>query len=593
MNNKIKFAFIASLLSLGFSSCQDEWDDHYGQVADTPMGTASLYEVLSSRPELSDFCKVLDQAKVFSNCRLTNVTYADLLGHDQFFTVWAPVNGTFNCDSLLQMCKTSEGDSLVELHFLKNHIARYSHPVNGKEESVFMFNGKAIHQDATSFNGIDIKESNIATRNGIVHVLAAPVPYYHNIYESLIGLKQYDHIGKFLRTYQVDKLNEAASLAKGVVDGKTVYIDSVFYSYNSLLVEGMYGEIDMEDSTYWMLVPDRELWDSLYAEAETYFIYDSNSVTKADSMHLRFSHYALMQDLVYNPNKQYNINKYITSTPWTNQVSSTEDLDEVYSHHYYVYPFRQGGLFHQDTWRAVQQCSNGKIYNLSKWPFTKEELYFYPLRYDIEKHNMTFDEGVKTKKITVDIKTADDSRVHNQYVSVTPATQTDPYYVEFDVPDVLSGTYDIYVTFLPRNIDPTLPFTDETTAGKRNRRSAKFTAEISYMGTDGKSHTVDSRTRYVIDETNPAYYVKGSTSDKFLFECNLNASTAGSRAFINDPFELDSVKLCTMHFPTCSYALSNPTVRVKIKNAITNQETNKYWGVWFIDRVIFMPHKEE
>ena len=32
---------------------------------------------------------------------------------------------------------------------------------------------------------------------------------------------------------------------------------------------------------------------------------------------------------------------------------------------------------------------------------------------------------------------------------------------------------------------------------------------------------------------------------------------------------------------------------IKIKNAITSQETNKYWGVWFIDRVIFMPHKED
>ena len=228
MNNKIKFALIASVLSMGLASCQDEWDDHYGKTADAPNGTQSLYEVLSGRPELSDFCKVLDRAKVFSNCRITNVTYASLLDQDQFFTVWAPVNGTFNCDSLLEMCKTSQGDSLVELHFVKNHIARYSHSVDGKEKGVYMFNGKTIQQTGDSFNGVAFRESNIAARNGVIHVLESSVPYYHNIYEALIGLPEYDHIGKFFRSYQVDELDESSSLPMGIVDGRTVYVDSVF-----------------------------------------------------------------------------------------------------------------------------------------------------------------------------------------------------------------------------------------------------------------------------------------------------------------------------------------------------------------------------
>ncbi|MCR5395215.1 MAG: fasciclin domain-containing protein [Bacteroidales bacterium] len=590
MNNLIRTGLLATALSACLTACNDEWDEHYGKTADAPYGTASLYEVLSEQPELSDFCRVLQKAKVFSNYRQTDVTYATLLGTDQFFTVWAPVNGTFNCDSLLALCDTSEGDSLVELHFVKNHVARYSHSIDGTEQQVYMLNGKTLPQDASTFNGIDVHQSNIAARNGLVHIIDRTSPYYHNIYEALVGQSRYQHIGQFLRSYQIDKLDEASSLAKEIVDGKTVYIDSVFYSSNILLSRNMYGVINSEDSTYWMLVPEKELWDSLYAEAYTYFNYAG--VAKPDSLRNLYAHYALMQDLVYNPNVQYYPERMMHSTPWTNSVSSISELEEIYEHHCYFDAYGEGGIFNPATWCGQQQCSNGYIYNLDRWPFEKEHLYFYPLKYDVETQNMTYDEGVKNKKLTVDIVTVNDSRVHDAYISVTPATQTDPYYVECEVPEVLSGTYDVYVVFLPRSVNSALPFTDETTAGKRNRRPAKFYAEITYRGTDGESYTVNSRTRYKIDETDPAYYVKGGSSDSFLFDCNLNPNTS-SCAFVNDPFEVDSVKLCTFTFPTCSYGLDEATTRLKIKNAISNRETNKYWGVWFIDRVILMPHQED
>ena len=594
MNNKIKFALLTSAMTLGLAACQDDWDDHYGQTADAPLGTASLYEVMLSHPELSDFCKVLENTKVFSNCRQTDVTYATLLGNDQFFTVWAPVNGTFNRDSLIELCKTTTGDSLVELHFVKNHVARYAHSVDASDKKIYMFNDKTIEQTATTFNDIPFEKTNIAARNGVLHTMQQKVPYYYNIYEALIGLDEYKHIGDFLHSYQVDKLNEAASLAKGIVDGKTVYIDSVFYSVNSLLTDYSYGVLNAEDSTYWALIPSKELWDSLYAEAETYFNYVA--VDKADSLHERFAHYALMQDLFYNPKAQFSPDYYFASTTWTYRKSDYSTIvdEDLYKHHVYWYPFDpDNGLFHPSAWSGTQQCSNGWIYKLDKWPsqFQKELLYFYPIERDIESSEMTFDEGVKNKKLTVEVVSSKDPLVHKNYISVTPQTQTDPYYVDCKIPNVLSGTYDIYVEFLPRNINPTLPFDEESTAGKRNRRPAKFIAEITYQGTDGKLYTVDSRTRYKIDPENPSYYVKGSSADDYLFDCNESPTTT-TRAFSNDPLVKDKVKLCTMTFPTCSYNLEQATTSLKLKNAITSKEANKFWGVWFIDRVIFEPHME-
>lgn len=52
-------------------SCQDDWNDHYDQQADSQYGTASIYEIIASRPELSDFRAVLDSARLFASNRMS------------------------------------------------------------------------------------------------------------------------------------------------------------------------------------------------------------------------------------------------------------------------------------------------------------------------------------------------------------------------------------------------------------------------------------------------------------------------------------------------------------------------------------------
>ena len=585
MNKTFNYIFTASVaLTFGFVSCQDDWDAHYDKQADTEHGTASLYEMIAEQPQLSDFRKVLDATKAFANSKQTPVTYATLLGTDQFFTVWAPVNGTFNCDSLLEMCKTSEGDSLVELHFVKNHVARYSHSFNGKEKRVLMMNEKTLSMEATSFGDVSAMDTNKAARNGVLHVIEHPIAYYYNIYEALVGKPEYQHIGKFLRSYQIDELDELQSLAMGIVDGKTVYIDSVFKSRNDLLDQN-YGHIDREDSTYWMLVPSKTLWDSLYAEAETYYNY--SFVEKADSVHTRWSYYALMQDLVFNPHVQTSINDSIVSTTWSQWQG---DL-----FHTYYKPFDEGGLF-KTAWAGQEQCSNGMIYQVDQWPYIKEKTYFRRINVEAEGRMYQFDEAGsdKTKKLGIEYHSTRADSVSGGYIVVNPDKQTDKYWIEYELPQVLSGTYDVCVVFLPRSVDPSLPFSDDIVpAGRRNIHSSKFTVELTYAGFDGTLYTIDSKTRYNIDPESNSYYVK--TTDKsvdYLFDCNVNP-TAATRAFINNPFFVDTIKLCTMHFPTCNYDQKEVTNRLKIINAIQNNETNKYWGNWFIDRVLLLPHKEE
>lgn len=575
------------MAALGFvASCQDDWNEHYDQQPDTAYGTASMYEIIASRPELSDFRSVLDSARLYAGNRISATHYSELLSRDQFFTVWAPVNGTFDRDSLLRLCQTAHGDSLVELHFLKNHIARFAQSsVDGRTLNIKALNSKMIVQQGSAFGDAHISEANIASRNGVLHILDHPATYRYNIYEALFSLPEYRHIGDFLKSYQIDEFDEVSSLAMGVVDGKTVYVDSVFYSWNKLLSTNTYGCLDSEDSTYWMLVPDKSVWDELYAEASTYYQY--GSAPKADSLHDYWTNYALLQDLSYNPHAQLSARDSLCSTTWRSYTGG--------QYHVYYNPFGSDGLFSNVGDSLV--CSNGAIYKLSQWPFTKEKTYFRKIPVQAEGRIYEADEnGSKGKILRSEyVYTSADSVSNGAYVIYTPQTSYDPYYFTYEIPGVLSGCYDVCIVILPKTVlDPSLNPDDATQ--KKFFRPNKFIAEITYTGLEGKEYTVKSSTRYKYDPTTPGYYEAAGSSDTsvpFLFNCDLNPNTASTRAFTTDPYRVDTICLATMHFPTCNYDQQKTTTRVKITNNITNKQTNSYNSEIYLDCLLFLPHVEE
>ena len=118
----VGLATILAPLAFGVS-CSD-WDDHYEGIAETGAAGGTLWEQMKGNAQLSDFCEVLEQTKVYRMHKKTPVSYADLLNSGQAFTVMAPVNGTFNKDSLLRLVQTVSGDSAVEKSFVQNHITR-------------------------------------------------------------------------------------------------------------------------------------------------------------------------------------------------------------------------------------------------------------------------------------------------------------------------------------------------------------------------------------------------------------------------------------------------------------------------------------
>lgn len=599
MKKTLKYILLTSAMGLTLAACQDSWDDHYNQQSNSAYGGSSLYEALSAQPELSDFCRVLDATKLFANGKQTNTTYKDLLSGDQFFTVWAPVNGSFDAEALIRQCQSStEGDSLVEIQFLKNHIARYSHSVNGDSASVYMMNGKHMKFDNLTFGDASIRNSvhNIGARNGLIHVVEEPTSYFHNIYEFLANQEEYQYMGAFWKSYQQRKFDESMSLAMGIDEnGNTVYIDSVFYSYNRL--ENYYGEINCEDSLFWMIVPTKQVWDSVYAEAKEY--YDYGAAQRADSISEFFTYYALMQDLVYNPSPkiQWSIDDSITST---NYYTSREP--ERY--HVYYRPFEPGGLFNL-AGTERKECSNGSVFVVNQWPFTQTGTYFRTIRYEAE--GSLYDKGnTGTKELTLTPKNTAADSVSNGYLILIPETNTDKFYVEFELTGILSGTYDISIVVLPKSVDPSRDMSLVRPDGKPNADGIinsspnKFTAELTIVGKDGQEFTLDQKNRYTFDMSNPHYYEQGDKKNEsipYFFEGNFvnNKGVIDQTQFQSDPLRVDTIKLCTVTFPTSNYGQPRGRAvnRLKITNSVKSSESADYANDLFLDCLLLKPHSEK
>ena len=218
-----------------FTACSDSWDDHY-DVAET-NGTESIYQLIKDNPQLSDFMKVLEATHIYNNSKRTPVSYAQLVNADQTLTVWAPVNGTFNVDSLLQICQTAKGDSVVSRHFVMNHIAHNLYNMNAEtSENVRMLNDKFLKLTPKSLYNASVvgNDYNIPALNGLLHVVGDDAQYTYNIYEGMTTELAYSHIGDFLKKYEKLELDEERSIQADVVDGMKVYSDSVIVIENNL-----------------------------------------------------------------------------------------------------------------------------------------------------------------------------------------------------------------------------------------------------------------------------------------------------------------------------------------------------------------------
>ncbi|MCH5175449.1 MAG: hypothetical protein J1F40_06145 [Prevotellaceae bacterium] len=527
----IASVMLLAAVSHGMVSCSDTWDDHY-DVTDS-NGTESLLQLVESDPQLSDFRELLGMTHIYRNHR-TSVTYADLLDGDQSLTVWAPINGTFNFDSLRTLCLTEKGDSTVGQHFVQNHIARNLYNMNSQtDESVKMLNDKFLTLSPTALYNATVQPGhyNLPANNGLLHVIDKDAAYTYNIYEGLTSLDEFNYLGTFLSSYEKQELDEENSIEAGIEDGNKVYSDSVMVKRNDLF--HVFDQIMSEDSTYTMLVPDKATWQAAYDEAKPYFNF--STVEKGDSISEYWTNVSLMRDLIINRNRQRSEQDSIFTTSYS-----------FYDWPYHVYykPFEPGGLMDPANIIDSLLCSNGYIYRMKQWPFTAKELYFHPIttqgEWESSRKDYTFCTFNNRSVIG-------DTISGNAYVDIVAQNNRD-WTVTYEINNTLSGTYNVYAVILPKTV---------YLANSRDFKPNKFYGSVTYIDEQGEKKTV--------------------------------AFGNANNTFSNDPYRADSVLIGQCTLPVCNYQQPDATVSVTLNCSVRTNEAARYSREMFLDCIYFEP----
>ena len=515
------------------ASCSD-WNDHYEGTADAASEGATIWQQMKATPELSDFCDVLEQTKVYRMHKKTPVSYADLLSGGQSFTVLAPVNNTFNKDSLLQLVQTVRGDAAVETSFVQNHITRSlvsSSPNNAK---MLMLNMKHMTMENGLVENTPVKLANTKSSNGMFHILQHALPYKHNILEMLCDNPQLTDIGANIMSFNEDIFDPTSSVSNGVIDGVPIYVDSVVYERNRLLEN--VGLLDAEDSTYLVVVPTTEGWREIYNETSQYFLYDK-SVEKRDSLQQYYTMSALLEDAVFNMTDQKSIQDSLISVPYLRTNQSFEKGKKVY--HVFQKPFEEGGILYGAN---KLDCSNGRIYTTPKWSFKPTDTFFKELRTEGESTWLITHERDCSYNIRRQIA---DSISSGSYLQIIPKSGTSNWELTFRISNTLAGDYDICMVLLPQSV-----------AGLNNGKPCKFKATINYVDEDNNAQS---------------------------FNCN------------NTQFESNAERVDTIvvaegfHFPTCNYDQNEVKVTVKLQCSILARETSRYSREMYLDCIYLRP----
>lgn len=441
------------------TACSD-WDDHYDNNGVSGSASETIWENVKANANLSQFADLMQKAG-----------YDQVINTTQTYTVWAPLNGTFNYDSLNALPLTN-----LKEHFAMNHVARFNYPASGSvDAAVTMLNKKVMPfkgNGTYKFNGVEVVSPNVASSNGMLHVTSGMVDYMANLFESLDSMAlPIDSISRYFHNYDQKVLDEANSVKGPVVDGRLTYLDSVFVEQNILLYLHN-ALIHREDSNYTMLLPSDEAWQKAYKAVKSCFNYqpftfvkdvpqtnlkkatadnyDTGS-TKLDFDLLNDSiiHYMICKDLFFNNNLYHNRVLNDLKTGAQLSVDSLVNTDRSI-----FYGDDASDIF-ADARRIDK--SNGSMWltdslRMRPWltynPIIKIQGEFGAAK--------SYNAGATT---IVPISKAEQNpdiqgNVSNgYYLTVTPSSPASNPEAIFYLPGVRSTTYAVYVCFVPENIN--------------------------------------------------------------------------------------------------------------------------------------------
>lgn len=501
------------------TACSD-WDDHYDNNGVSGSASETIWENVKANANLSQFADLMHKAG-----------YDEVINTTQTYTVWAPLNGTFNYDSLNALPLTN-----LKEHFAMNHVARFNYPASGSvDAAVTMLNKKVMPftgNGTYTFNGVEVVSPNVASSNGMLHVTSGMVDYMANLFESLDSMAlPIDSISRYFHNYDQKVLDEANSVKGPVVDGRLTYLDSVFVEHNILLYLHN-AMIQREDSNYTMLLPSDEAWQKAYKAVKSCYNYqpftfvkdvpqtnlkkatadnyDTGS-TKLDFDLLNDSiiHYMICKDLFFNNNLYHN--RVLNDLKTGAQLS----VDSLVNTNRSIFYGNDASDIFADARRIDK--SNGSMWLTDSLRMRPWLTYNPIIKIQGESGAAkSYNAGATT---VVPISKAEQNpdiqgNVSNgYYLTVTPSSPASNPEAIFYLPGVRSTTYAVYVCFVPENInastytDNVRPNIVQVTMGY-NDLKGKPQEQVLKVGTKSlfQSDITKVDTVYVGDFTFPLCY---------------------------------------------------------------------------------------
>lgn len=265
-NNKIGMMIVAGGM-LAATSCSD-FSDYNTAPDDFGMtGGKTLWQNISENNNLSKFAEIVEKAGFKSN-----------LNAPTFYTLFAPQDGTYNADSVLQILESGlpEDTAIVLKEFVKQHIVEFNHPINGsvEETKLLSLNAKSHEFSQEHYgDGTFTSSINIPASNGVMHIMNGKEGFYTNIYEYLDKVEGCNLFRDYVKQYDEQYIDESNSILGPIVNGKQTYEYIEYKHRNAVINDILYAQLENEDSSYTMLFPNDEAWQKSYDRIKGDFNY--------------------------------------------------------------------------------------------------------------------------------------------------------------------------------------------------------------------------------------------------------------------------------------------------------------------------------
>lgn len=584
---------------LAATSCTDYIDYNTVPEAIDPAADKTLWENISANDNLSDFASVLQR-----------VGYDKVLNTPGAYTVWAPINGSFDMDSLNQV-----SDAKVEKEFLRNVIASYTHRENDLNDTiVYMLNGKLLkfsnkNTPALSFDGQSILPNSInpavfnyPSVNGLLYNVAVPAAFRYNGYEYISEAADIaNSMATYVKKYETIILDEASSIKGDIIDGVQHYDDSVVIVTNTLIEDNLRSQINNEDSTYTVLIPTDEAWEKAYKRISSYYKYipkiayqdlqspavgtnkgTTGTIMKADLGKVETTLSSAPAGSEFSTAESYWTDS-ITKRWITNNLIFSETNGKYNSKLITGMSFAENDTLYSTTRNYLTnptlldeatieriKLSNGHARIINRLPFTPEDTYAPVIRTSNVGRIVTATGSGYTyeriHKVNLDPKVCvlEEGYPYLTYVKADiPSASNFAAELDFYLNNVLSTTYDIYAVIVPARVeDPTTP----------DSVCKPYTLYFDINYTDASNTQITGR-------------FDGDT---------IQVGTAKVKKvepFLVGDLKVDTVKLGRITFPIC-YAGTEAKPNIKVMhsvNSFLSSYKKKYEQVLRVANIILEP----